>query len=73
MIATATNPDMAADSANPEAQFMKEGFAAETAQALSTAVVNAYTQALIDQAGADIDTNAINAVNAAAFLGGGRN
>ncbi|MCG6882842.1 MAG: SurA N-terminal domain-containing protein [Silicimonas sp.] len=64
---------LAADSANPEAQLLKEGFAAETARSLSSAIINAYTQALIDEAGADIDANAVRAVNAAAFSGGGAN
>ena len=64
---------IAADSASPEAQSLKDAFAAETAQALSSAIINAYTQALVDQAGADINANAVNAVNTAVFRGGGAN
>lgn len=62
---------IAADSATPEAQLLKDAFAAETAQSFSTAITNAFTQALVDEAGADIDAAAINAVNSAAFLGAG--
>lgn len=62
---------IAADSASQEAQILKGAFAAETAQSFSTAITNAFTQALVDEAGADINASAINAVNSAAFLGAG--
>lgn len=62
---------VAADSANQEAQLLKDVFAAETAQAFSTAITNAFTQALVDEVGADINSAAISAVNSAAFLGAG--
>ncbi|MEL7152124.1 MAG: SurA N-terminal domain-containing protein [Pseudomonadota bacterium] len=62
---------IAADSASPEAQLLKERFALETAASFATAITNAYTQSLVDEAGADINQSAINAVNSAAFLGSG--
>lgn len=62
---------LAADSASSDAQTLKAAFAAETAQSFSTAITNAFTQSLVDAFGADIDSNAINAVNSAAFLGSG--
>ena len=62
---------LAADSASPEAQLLKERFSAETAASFATAISNAFTQALVDEAGADINQSAINAVNSAAFLGSG--
>ncbi len=62
---------LAADSASPEAQLLKDRFAAETAASFATAITNAFTQALVDEAGADINQSAINAVNSAAFLGSG--
>ncbi len=63
---------VAADSATEDAQALKDAFAAETAQSFSAAIINAYTQALVDEAGADINSTAISAVNAAAFLGAGQ-
>ena len=63
---------VAADNASEDAQGLKAAFAAETAQSLSNAIINAYTQALVDEAGADINSSAISAVNAAAFLGAGQ-
>ncbi|MEM7753720.1 MAG: SurA N-terminal domain-containing protein [Pseudomonadota bacterium] len=62
---------VAADSATQEAQMLKDLFAAETAQSFSTAITNAFTQALVDEAGADINAAAVSAVNSAAFLGAG--
>ncbi|MEM6386297.1 MAG: SurA N-terminal domain-containing protein [Pseudomonadota bacterium] len=62
---------IAADSATPDAVLLKERFAAETAASFATAITNAYTEALVDEAGADINQAAINAVNSAAFLGTG--
>ena len=62
---------VAAESASPEAQLLKERFSQETANSLATAISNAFTQALVDKAGADINQSAINAVNSAAFLGSG--
>ncbi len=62
---------VAADNASEDAKALKDVFSAETAQALSSAIINAYTQALVDEAGADINSSAISAVNAAAFLGAG--
>ncbi len=64
---------IAADSASPEAQTMKQAFAAQTTQSFSTAITNAFTQALVDEAGADINSTAVNAVNSAAFLNAGGN
>lgn len=61
---------IAADSASPEAQLLKDRFAAETAQSFSNAITNAFTQSLVDSAGADINTTALNAVNSVAFTGG---
>ena len=63
---------VAADSASEDAQVLKDAFAADTAQSFSNALINAYTQALVDEAGADINSSAISAVNAAAFLGAGQ-
>lgn len=62
---------IAADSASPEAQLLKDRFAAETSASFATAITNAFTQALVDEAGADINQAAVNAVNSAAFLGAG--
>lgn len=62
---------IAADSASPDAQLLKDRFSRETAAAFSTAMSNAFTQALVDEAGTDINQAAINAVNSAAFLGAG--
>lgn len=62
---------IAADSTAPDAQLLKDQFAAQTAASFSTAITNAFTQALVDEAGADINQTAINAVNSAAFLGSG--
>lgn len=53
-----------ADTDGPEATFMKAQFAAQTTQSLSNAVTNAFTQALIDEAGVDINSSAITSVNA---------
>ncbi|MEO0915965.1 MAG: SurA N-terminal domain-containing protein [Pseudomonadota bacterium] len=62
---------IAADSTAPDAQLLKDRFSAETAASFAAAITNAYTQSLVDTAGADINQAAINAVNSAAFLGGG--
>ena len=62
---------IAADSASEEAKLLKDAFAAETAGSFATAITNAFTQALVDDAGADINATAINAVNSAAFLSAG--
>ena len=61
-----------ADAEAPDAQALKDLFAAETAQSFSNAITNAYTQALVDEVDADINATAVQAVNAAAFLGGGQ-
>ncbi len=61
-----------ADTEAPDAQTLKDLFAAETAQSFSNAITNAYTQALVDDVQADINATAVQAVNAAAFLGGGQ-
>ncbi|MEM7719271.1 MAG: hypothetical protein AAF222_08695, partial [Pseudomonadota bacterium] len=62
---------IAADSTAPDAQLVKDRFSAETAASFAAAITNAYTQSLVNSAGADINQAAINAVNSAAFLGGG--
>lgn len=60
-----------ADGTSTEAELVKARFARETAQSFSTAITNAFTQALVDETQADINQSAVNAVNAAAFLGAG--
>ena len=52
------------DPSTPEAQATREQFAVRTSAELSTAIIQAYTQALIDEFGVDVNQTAINAVNA---------
>lgn len=54
----------APDSTTPEAQAVRARFASETAVELSTALIQSYTQSLLDDTGVDINQTAINAVNA---------
>lgn len=53
-----------ADGEGREAGALKSGFAEQTRQELSNAVTSAVTQALVDEAGVDINSTAITAVNA---------
>ena len=57
----AINP---ADEDSAEAAFLKGEFAIQTSQDLSNAITNAFTQALVDEAGVDINAAALTAVNA---------
>ena len=43
---------------------MREQFAGQTAVELSTALIQAYTQSLLDETGVELNQAAINAVNA---------
>ena len=52
----------AADASDPEAQILKDAFAAQMAGEIGGAISGAYTQALVDQAGVEINQAAINAV-----------
>ncbi len=52
-----------ADSDGPEAILLKTEFAAQTQQEFSNAITGAVTQALVDQAGVDINSAAVTAVN----------
>lgn len=54
----------AADGDSDEAQFLKGTFAGETAQDYSNALTRAFTQALVEAAGVEINSSAISAVNA---------
>lgn len=56
----------AADASDPEAQILKDAFAAQMAGDIGNAITGAYTQALIDETGVEVNQTAINAV-----LGGG--
>lgn len=60
-----------ADGDAPDAQALKDAFKAETAQTFSNAITNAFTQTLVEQADADINATAIQAVNSSAFLNAG--
>ena len=55
---------VAPDPTTPEAQATREQFAVRTSVELSTALIQAYTEALIDEFGVDVNQTAINAVNA---------
>ena len=57
----AVNPP-AIDSA--EAQVIREGFAAQTAQTYAQDMIDAFTRAVEGQAGIQLEQAAINAVNA---------
>lgn len=48
----------------PEAQDVRAQFSNQTAAELSTALIQAYTQALLDETGVDLNQSALNAVNA---------
>ena len=52
-----------ADHDSPEAAALKDAFTRETTQSLSNAVTNAFTQAIVDEAGVDINSAALNAVH----------
>ena len=54
----------APDPTTEEAQTVREQFAAQTAVELSTALIQAYTQSLLDETGVKLNQAAINAVNA---------
>ncbi len=53
-----------ADDIGAEATTMKAAFAAQTTQSYSSEITNAFTQALVDKAGVDLNATAITAVNA---------
>ncbi len=52
-----------ADGASAEAALLKESFSSQTTQELSTAVTQAFIQAIVDEAGVEINQTALNAVN----------
>lgn len=52
------------DPANPEAALLKEQFAAQTAQELSTAITRAFIQAIVDDAGVEINQSVLASVSA---------
>ena len=54
----------APDATTPEAQAVRNRFASETAVELSTALIQSYTQSLLNETGVEINQTAINAVNA---------
>lgn len=54
----------APDATTPEAQAVRARFASETAVELSSALIQSYTQALLDETGVELNQTAINAVNA---------
>lgn len=54
----------APDPTTPEAEAVRARFASETAVELGTALIQSYTQALLDETGVDVNQTAINAVNA---------
>lgn len=53
-----------ADGSEPEAMLVKAAFAAEAATLFASGITNAYTQALVDQAGVELNQAAMNAVTA---------
>lgn len=57
----AVNP---ADATSPEAQQVRARFAGETAQSYATALTRAFTQSLIDATEVEVNSAAVNAVNA---------
>ena len=52
------------DPDNPEAALLMEQFSAQTSQELSTAVTQAFIQAIVDQAGVEINQSTLNAIAA---------
>lgn len=54
----------APDPETEDARAVRDRFAAETAVELSTALIQSYTQSLLDDTGVELNQTAINAVNA---------
>ena len=54
----------APDPNTEDAEAVRSRFAAETAVELSTALIQSYTQSLLDETGVELNQTAINAVNA---------
>ena len=54
----------AADATSPDAQILRIQFASETAREMSDALVAAYTRALLDETGVELNQSALNAVHA---------
>jgi peptidyl-prolyl cis-trans isomerase D len=52
----------APDPDDAEGQVLKDAFASQMAGELGRAIAGAYTQALVDEAGVDINQAAVNAV-----------
>ena len=54
----------APDPTTPEAEAVRSQFAGQTAVEMSTALIQAYTQSLLDETPVELNQAAINAVNA---------